>query len=119
MRWVEAATGAPHRCAAIPFVGMNHELGYIQTGAVMDGFDNEVYISVVAVKEMATIIGYPTVEEHRNLVVEANRIARQLEATTAELAAARAELDAIDMLASAGFVARKKPGRPKREAVQA
>jgi hypothetical protein len=114
MRWVESATIRPHRCAVIPFVGSD-ESGFIDTGSEMEGFDNHVYVSVTAVKEMARMIGLPSKAEYNQIVAEANNVARQLEDMAADLADARRELDAIDVIESADyreFKRRKRTGRP-------
>jgi len=122
MRWVESATIRPHRCAVIPFVGSNDPEGYIDTGSEMDGFDNHVYVSTKAVREMARLIGLPTKAEYNALVTEANDTARTLEATLSQLQEARRELDAIDVIESGDYreFKRKKrtgrpPGRPRKE----
>ena len=121
MRWVESATIRPHRCAVIPFVGSD-ESGFIDTGSEMEGFDNHVYVSVTAVKEMARLIGLPSKADYNQLAAEANDVARQLEDTVAQLQAARRELDAIDVIESADYREFKRkrrtgrpPGRPRKE----
>jgi hypothetical protein len=58
MRWVPVAAQRPHRCAAIPLVGAHHAKGFIDTGYDLHGWDPHVYISVVAVEEMARMIGW-------------------------------------------------------------
>ncbi len=122
MRWVETATIAPHRCAVIPYIGSNSDQGFIDSGSEMDGFDQHVYISVVAVKEMARLIGLPSKEEYNRIVAEANSLARQYDELSDELDAAKQELDAIDTLESSDYreFKRKKrtgrpPGRPRNE----
>jgi len=121
MRWVESATIRPHRCAVIPFVG-HDESGFIDSGSEMDGFDNHVYVSVTAVREMARLIGLPTKAEYNALVAEANETARQLEHVTVQLSEARRELDAIDVIESGDYREFKRkrrtgrpPGRPRKE----
>lgn len=119
MRWVERAVTKPSRCAVIPFIGQGHEDGYIDTGSELDGFDNHVYVSVVAVREMARLINWVAPEE---IEVRDTHIT-ELEARVAELEAEVASLDgvfeAIDVLESRGYTSRKKAGRPKKEEVPA
>lgn len=112
MRWVETCAVRPNRCAAIPFVGGNDELGYIDTGSELDGFDNHVYVSVRAVHEMAALIGLPTVAQFREVVDSNIHFSERLDEVTKERDDLQSRFEAIDMLASAGFVERKKPGRP-------
>lgn len=115
MKWVESAVVKPHRCAVIPFIGTHDDLGFIDTGSEMDGFDNHVYVSVRAVHEMARLLGLPSRDEYNQLVLEANQTARQLEQTTADLREARRHLDAIDALESADFRTRRRVGRPRKD----
>lgn len=112
MRWVETCAIKPNRCAAIPFVGGNDPEGYIDTGSEMDGFDNHCYVSVKAVNEMATLIGRPTVSQFREVVDSNIHFSERLDEVTKERDELAARFEAIDMLASAGFVERKKTGRP-------
>jgi hypothetical protein len=58
VRWVQTAVTAPHRCAAVPFIGHTSTKGFIDTGSEMSGFDQHVYISVDAVEQMAAIIDW-------------------------------------------------------------
>lgn len=115
MRFVERAITRPSRCAVLPYVGANHPRGFIDTGSELAGFDNHVYVSVVAAEEMARMVGF--VPGHRLKEIEAERDAALLELAQAreDLAVAERHLEAVDLLESKGFTARKKPGRPKRE----
>jgi hypothetical protein len=115
VRWVEVAAIRPHRCAVIPFISGHDELGYIDTGSEMDGFDNHVYVSVKAVKEMARLIGLPSRAEYHEAATELAAVQAELEKITTERDDLEARFEAIDILASRGFVERKKTGRPKKE----
>lgn len=119
MRWVETATIRPHRCAAIPFVAGNDEEGFIDTGSELDGFDNHVYISVKAVNEMANLIGRPTITQFREVVQSNQDMYTRLLELTAQRDALQRQIDAVDVLASADFVARRKPGRKAKEEIAA
>lgn len=111
MRWVPTAAVRPARCAAIPFIGGNDELGYIDTGSELDGFDNHVYISVRAVHEMANMIGRPTREQFQEVVESNIHFSQRLDEVTRERDELLARFDAIDVIESADFRARKKTGR--------
>jgi hypothetical protein len=99
MRWVQAATLAPHRCAAVPFLGSSSsQKGFIDTGTDMNGWDQRVYVSVEAVEQMARIIDWQPPAAVAPLVeltqVQAQRIA-QLEE---QLAEANQVADAFDVV---------------------
>lgn len=114
MRLVEKAAIRPNHCAALPYIGQSHPDGFVDTGTELPGFDNRVYLSVVAVREMARLIGWAAPEE----LVEARARVAELEARVAdledEIARTDAVIDAIDVMESRGFTARRKPGRPRR-----
>lgn len=98
MRWVQTAVTAPHRCAAVPFIGHTSSKGFIDTGSEMNGWDQHVYISVDAVEQMAQIIDWSppsAVHALQELAqVQAQRIA-QLEQ---QLAEANEVADAFDVV---------------------
>lgn len=118
MRLVPTADIKPGRCAVLPQVGGQHPEGYIDTGSEMLGggdgrFDQHVYVSVVAARELAGVIGWIDPSTLEVLVAEQ---AQRIAALDAELTEANRQLDAIDALESAGYRSRKKPGRkPARE----
>lgn len=120
MRWVEAAAIRPNRCAVLPFIGnSNARKGFIDTGAELDGFDNHVYVSVEAAEEMARMLGWQSPQAVRDLQRElaaAGELIGELQARALEMEQA---FGAIDVIESAGFRARKKPGRKPREEVAA
>ena len=115
MRWVECAAIRPQRCAVIPFIGASHEKGFIDTGSELQGFDNHVYVSVVAVEEMARFIGWApphdTAGKDREIAEKDRRIA-DLEA---QLAEADNELNAVHVLKGKGWTPARKPGRPPKQ----
>jgi hypothetical protein len=51
-------------------MGQTKDTRWIDTGAEMAGFDNHIYISEVAVNEMARLLGCPTATEYGRLVAE-------------------------------------------------
>lgn len=118
MRWVQHAAIRPHRCAVIPFVGnSNSQEGFIDTGQDLAGWDPHVYVSVTAVKQMATLIGWQPrhVEHQANQKVQA--LEAELEAVRGELAVAERKLEAVQVLKQAGYTASRKPGRPPKQKV--
>lgn len=107
-------------CAALPYVGQTHpHAQWIDTGSELPGFDNHVYLSSLAVEEAARLLGFVSAGEHRALRLECDELRSRVEQLEVELVEKNRHLDAIDLLESKGFTARKKPGRPKREAVEA
>lgn len=77
----------------------------------MPGFDNRVYVSDIGCRELMRVFGFATPEQHAETVQERDLLRADLATTQAELADLKERFDAIDVLASADFVARKKPGR--------
>lgn len=117
LKFAQSAVHRPNRCAIVPFIGQTHPEGYIDTGT--DYWGERVYLSVVGVKECAKLIGWvPRQQLQRAFreIDDAKERARELEA---ERDALQARLDAIDVIESEGFRARKKPGRKAKEEVTA
>ena len=114
MRRVPEAVVRPGRCAVFPQIGGAHEKGYFDTGSEMPGFDNHVYVSVVAVEEMARILGWTPPDDRMELEARAAGLAAEVERLTEELAEADKFAHAVDVLESRDFRARRKPGRPKQ-----
>lgn len=114
MRFVEQAAIRPHHCAVFPHIGSNHREGFFDTGSELPGFDNHVYVSVAAVREMARLPQVDMVagEELRDALDELAQLRRRLAQLEDEVADLNRDFEAIDVLASRGFQARKKPGRP-------
>lgn len=78
MRLVPKPVTRPGHCAVLPYLGQTaQDEQWVDTGSEMPGFDNHVYISSTAVREMAALLGYPTIKEHEQLA-EANRMALEL-----------------------------------------
>lgn len=120
MRHVDRALTTPSRCAVLPSIGSSHELGFIDTGSELpgkgDAFDCHVYVSVVALREMMRVEGYPMPEDVQALSDRLDELETENAALVAERDDLAAKFAAIDMLASADFRARNKPGRPKKVA---
>jgi len=110
-RWVQTTATRPMHCSGFPGLGARHGKGYWDMGVDLDR--EHVYWSVEGVEDRARAQGWTSPDGTRALT---DRIA-ELEQEKSALEQAHAELEqrfaAIDVLASAGFVERKKPGRPK------
>lgn len=101
----------------LPYVGPSRGCRFIDTGShLTDGFHDRVYVSETAVLEMARMLGQPSKGEHREATDRVKALEAQLLEATAELVDLREKFSAIDVLASADFRARKKPGRAKTPA---
>jgi hypothetical protein len=109
---------APQRCAVIPYIGpATRDARFIDTGnRHTDGFADHVYISEPAVREMARMLGMPDRGEFRQMRRERDQLAAELEQAREELVEFERVQQAIDVLESKDFRARRKPGRPKQEA---
>lgn len=116
MRIVERPAIRPMRCAVLPYVGATHPGSFIDSGSeLIGGFDNRVYISDVAVGEMARMYGYVSRGEHRSALARVAELEAELEAARAEIVELERFQQAIDVIESRDFRSRKKPGRPKQE----
>ena len=116
MRMVAACPVKPGRCAVLPQLGGTHRDQYVDTGSEMLGggdgsHDQRVYVSVVAVRQMAELIGWADPSGMRD---ELAATRADLEQARSELGRAQAHLDAIDVLESEGYQRRRRPGRPKK-----
>ena len=101
MRFVSSAVIRPHRCAVIPFIGGTHPKGFIDTGSELGvgNFREHVYVSVVAVEEMARMIGWCSPGERRGLQTTRDDALDQLERIRAErdeLAGFKAGIEALE-----------------------
>jgi hypothetical protein len=95
----------------LPQIGQVHPKGFIDTGSEMPGFDNHVYVSVVAVEEMARMIGFV---HPAYLEAEVDKLKRELEVAKDQIAEMDAELSAIDVLKNRGYKPAKSAGRPRK-----
>lgn len=116
MRFVEKADIRPMRCAVCPTIGAAHPEGYIDTGAEMQPapVDQRVYVSVVGVRELMRVLGWPTPEAYEALSDENGRLEAELADANDDLMKQDTYLSAIDVLESHGFQARRKSGRPRK-----
>lgn len=110
MRVVEKPTGKPGFCAVISGKAEDPQ-GFVHTGQIIPGWDPEVVVSATAVREMARLFGFESPESYAQLEAERDEAVARAEALEAERDELQRRFDAIDILASAGFRARQKPGR--------
>lgn len=119
MRHVDRVDSHPFACAVLPQVGREHERGYIRTFNIIPSgaHDPEVFVSVVAIEQLAHEIGHPTRDEFEargRLLEEQQERIEQLEAENKSLR--EFEQAAVYSLEHVGQKVRKKPGpRPKEE----
>lgn len=114
MRFVEQAFMQPHKCFVFPHLGNNHRKGYIDPGNNLVCIDPHPYLSVEAVEQCAQFIGYPSKAEHEAAVARVAQLERELDDARTALAEADRLIEAIDVIESRDFRARKKPGRPRK-----
>lgn len=123
MRWVQSAVTAPNKCAVLPYIGRDHDLGFIDTGSELPGrgdrWDSHVYVSVVAARELANFIGYHSPETVQAMQETVQEAQAERDAALARVAELEAAFGAIDALESEGLRARKKAGRKPKHEVEA
>lgn len=106
------------RCAAIPYIGQSYgERIWFDTGSEMQGPDDHVYLSGTAVTLCAKMIGWVPPGEIRQVRAELTGVKATLEQERRNALELQRRLDAIDVIESEGFRARKKAGRPPKEVV--
>jgi hypothetical protein len=113
VRFVESAPIYPSRCAVLPQVGGNHPKGYFDTGSELTSSakDNHVYVSIVAVEEMARRHGWHSPDTVSQIEAELESYKHRVAALEDEVQTLNKEFEAIDLLESAGYTSRKKAGR--------
>lgn len=81
----------------------------------MNGVDPHGYVSVQAVEDMATHIGFLSPTENERLCSELASAYEEISKLEKELDDSNTELDAIEVIRSKGWKPHKKPGRkPKK-----
>jgi hypothetical protein len=119
MLYIENLPPGARPCAVLPGRQKDPK-GFIDTGNDLLGIDPHVYLSYEGVRQAALRLGFVEGEEHHSLREELTDRIHQLETdladTQEQLAQADGYLEAIDVLESANFRARHKPGRPKTKA---
>lgn len=115
MRFVERAEFQPGTCAALTYIGGAHPEGFIDTGTMLPGFDNHVYISTVALREAVRARGWNTQEDYAALKSERDELERELKLAQDQLKDADRQLDAVAVLKRyPDWRQERKPGRPPK-----
>jgi len=110
MRRVARPEHGPHVCS-FTLKGEDPE-GFFTTNTVIRwGRDPVAYIAVSAVRQAARELGMVSSDEHGLVVGELERANRRVAQLEDEVAEMNRDFEAIDLLQSKGFTARKKPGR--------
>ena len=120
MRFVTKAEMRPHACAVYPHLGSQQQEGYFDTGSNMPGpgvWINHIYVSVVAVKDMARKLNWISDTEAGELRAQIHQLEQERDEAIARADAAEAVVDAIDVIESEAFRARKKRGPKPREVI--
>lgn len=110
--FVARPTFEPYHCGFT----LRHEDpdGFFQ-GRNLTGPADVALISVSRVRTYAEALGFVHPDDHEMVVVQLAASVLDVMELKAEVERLQAQLDAIDVLASAGFTARKKPGRKPTE----
>jgi hypothetical protein len=113
MQWVPYPVQIPHQCWFLPAVNGAEGDGYIE-GLEVDGL--RAYISVEAVKQIATQMGWAPAAKASDTRLDLLR--EQKAELTARVAELEAALDAVNVLKrSREFTEARGPGRPRKERV--
>jgi hypothetical protein len=114
MRLVDSPVMAPGHCAAIPFLGQTSpNQRWIDTGTTLEGWNDRVYLSETAVRQMWELLRFPSPQAYEAMVERVEKAEALVVDLDERLVAAEARLAAVDILESADFTARKKAGRPR------
>lgn len=105
-------------CAVLPQLGHAHARGYVDCGTELRGWDNHIYISVVAIEKLAQTVGLPTPSEVAGLGLELQEARERIAALEAENAGMSEQLDAVAVLKRYGTKAERKPGRPTKKTTE-
>ena len=112
MRRVARPEHGPHVCSFL-LKGEDPE-GFFLTGTEIRWHSDPVaYCSVSFARMMARELGYVHPDEHLMVVGEVEQANHRIAQLEDEVAGLNRDLEAIDLLESRGYRARKKPGRPK------
>jgi len=107
MRLVPHAAQRPHRCAVIPFLSNHNSRGFFDTGMDLPGWDPHVYVSVEAVEQMATMLGWAPKEANEVALRKVDNLNAQIADRDDQIKVLREQLDAVETLRNAGFKERK------------
>jgi hypothetical protein len=107
---VDEAIFAPHMCSLTG----SSEGPLFDTGTNMPTMEGRVYVGKRGMETLAQAFGYPTLSEWQRTKDELEVISSEVELLRNENQELSRSVDAIDLLESHGFSARKKTGRPKK-----
>jgi hypothetical protein len=99
----------PHRCA---FTLRDSDPEGFYLGETLSGWDPKAAISASYARSLARELGYVHPDKHQEYIEGLASAAAEIERLQAEVADLRAKFDAIDVIESEGFRARRKAGRP-------
>jgi hypothetical protein len=102
----------PHRCAVIPYIGPTSGHRFVDTGMDIDDW-HHVYVSEPAVRQMAELVGMVPRGEVKARDTRIAELEEQVGRLVAAVETAERFRQAVDVIESADFRARKKAGRPK------
>ncbi len=108
---VEKAVIRPMKCVFYPQIGHDHPKGYVDTGMDMLGVDPHAYISIQAIEDIATYLGYLAPAENERMCSDLASAHEEIIKLEQEIKEADEVINAIDVIESREFRARKKPGR--------
>lgn len=112
MRWVEDATMNPGRCA----VTGRSDGPFLDTGATIATIEPRVYLSGPAVQQIADAAQFISHEQHAETLARVAELEKRCKELEEDLLEADKFAAAVDVLESRDFTARRKAGRPKKEA---
>lgn len=124
---VERLVKPPYTCVAYPTLGAGHLGGYYDLNQTLPAPGNingnqnlhNLAISVQAVHDLARQEGWSSPQEMQAAQDRIGILEAELADVVAQATVLREKFDAIDVLASADFRARNKPGRKKAPQKQA
>jgi hypothetical protein len=105
----------PHRCG-FTLRGEDPEGFFI--GEVLSGWDPTAAISVSYARSLARELGYVHPDDHAQAIRDRDEARSEAARYAGEALRLQSKLDAIDVIESEGFRARKKAGRPPNTQVK-
>lgn len=111
MHWVERPFIEPHQCA-VTLRGASQSERFIDTGQNVICRDPHIYVSQEGAESIARFLGWTSPDERAELEEHIETLEHANTDLNLQLAESDKFINAIDVLESAQFRARKKPGRP-------
>jgi hypothetical protein len=94
-----------------PQLGSAHRKGYFDVGSELPGFDNHGYVSVEFVEQAAQHLNWHSPDTVSEIEAELESYKHRVAQLEDEVRELNKDFDAIEVLQSRGYTARKKPGR--------